>query len=67
MASYKRRIFDDLTTLLDKYPNAKASDVIWVLEAVADALWRALPPVKKNARIIERGKKYRVMYDGASK
>ena len=59
--SYKQRIFADLDHLLDDYPNAKVSDTIWALEAMAEALWRMLPAPKKGRRMIERSKRYRVV------
>jgi hypothetical protein len=58
--TYKQRIFAELDKLLDKYPGAKVSDVIWALEATAESLWRALPLPKAGRRIVERTKRYRV-------
>jgi len=58
--TYKQRMFDDLNKLLDKYPKAKVSDTIWALEAMAEALWRALPSPKKGRKVVERTKRYRV-------
>lgn len=58
--TYKQRIFDDIEKLVDKYPGARASDMIWALEAMAEAIWRALPPPKNGCRVIERTKKYRI-------
>jgi hypothetical protein len=34
--------------------------MIFALEAMAEGIWRALPPPKKGRRVIERTKKYRV-------
>lgn len=59
--TYKQRIFAELDHLLDKYPNAKVSDTIFALEAITEALWRALPAPKKGRRVIERTKRYRVV------
>jgi hypothetical protein len=59
--TYKQRIFADLNKLVDKYPRAKASDMIFALEAMAEGIWRALPAPKKGRRVIERTKKYRVV------
>jgi hypothetical protein len=59
--TYKQKIFLDIDKMLEKYPRAKVSDVIWALEASAEALWRALPPAKKGSRrVVERTKRYRV-------
>lgn len=58
--TYKQKIYDDLNTLVDLYPNAKASDMIWALEAFAEGIWRALPPPKKGRKCIERTKRYRL-------
>ena len=58
--TYKQKLHDDLNDLLDKYPRAKVSDVLFVLEAFAEGLWRALPAPKKGRRVIERTKKYRL-------
>ena len=62
MASYKQKIYDDLDQILEKYPNAHVSDVIWALEATAEALWRALPMNGNRAgqKVVERTKRYRV-------
>ena len=59
--NYKQKIFADLDALLDKYPRAKVSDALWALDAVAETLWRALPPPKKGRRVIERQQRYRVV------
>ena len=58
--TYKQRIFADLDKILDKYPGAKVSDTIWALEAMAEALWRALPQPRKERKVVERTKSYRV-------
>ena len=58
--TYKQRIFDDLNKMVDKYDKAKASDMIWALEAMAEGIWRALPAPKKGRRVIERTKRYRL-------
>lgn len=58
--TYKQKMFGDLDKMLEKYPNAKVSDVIWALEAMAEALWRALPAPKKGRKVIERQRRYRV-------
>ena len=58
--NYKQRIYDDLDKLVDKYPRAKASDMIFALEAFASSLWRALPAPKKNKKCIERTERYRL-------
>ena len=58
--TYKQKIFDDLDRILEKYPSAKVSDMIWALEATAEVLWRALPPPKKGRKVKERTKRYRV-------
>lgn len=58
--TYKQRIFADIDSVIDNYPNAKVSDVIWVLESLSEALWRALPEPKKGRKVIERTKRYRV-------
>jgi hypothetical protein len=59
--TYKQKIFLDIDKMLEKYPRAKVSDVIWALEASAEALWRALPLVKRGSRrVVERTKRYRV-------
>lgn len=60
MKTYKQRIYDDLDALVEKYPKAKASDMIWALEAMAESIWRALPPPKKGHRVVERTKRYRL-------
>ena len=59
--TYKQKIYNELDNLLEKYPNAKVSDVIWVLEAMAESLWRALPPPRKGRILVERTKRYRVV------
>ena len=59
--NYKQKIFADLNALLDKYPGARVSDVLWVLEATAESLWRALPPPKKGRKAIERQQRYRAV------
>lgn len=58
--TYKQRIFKDVEAILDKYPRAKVSDVIFALEAVAEGLWRALPAPKKGRKVLERTKRYRI-------
>ena len=58
--TYKQKLFADIDALLDKYPNAKVSDVIWALESATEALWRALPLPKGGRKTIERTKRYRV-------
>ena len=58
--TYKQQIYSHLDDLMDMYPNAKVSDVIWALEAMAESLWRALPPPKKGHKVVERQKRYRV-------
>lgn len=59
--NYKQRIYDDLNKLVDKYPNAKVSDVIFSLEAFANGLWHALPqPRDKKQKCIERTSRYRL-------
>ena len=63
MATYKQKIFRDIDAILDNYPTAKVSDVIWALEAATEALWRALPApgaTKGGRKIVERQKRYRV-------
>ena len=63
MKTYKQRIYDDLDKLVDKYPKAKASDMIFALEAMVESIWRAMsfgPAPKKGRKVIERTKKYRV-------
>ena len=42
--TYKQRIYDDLDKLVDKYPNAKVSDVL----------------VAKGRKVIERTARYRL-------
>ena len=59
--TYKQRIYDALDAIVDKYPRAKASDMIWALEAMSESIWRSLPAPKKGRRVIERTKKYRVV------
>ena len=59
--TYKQRIFADLDKILDKYPGAKVSDTIWALEAMAEALWLALPQPRKGRKVVERTKRYRVV------
>ena len=61
MKTYKQRIYAALDAIVDKYPRAKASDMIWALEAMSESIWRALPAPKKGRRVIERSKKYRVV------
>jgi len=58
--TYKQKIFDDLDRILEKYPDAKVSDMIWALEATAEVLWRALPAPKKGRKVLERTTRYRV-------
>lgn len=58
--TYKQRIYDDLDKLVDKYPNAKVSDVLVALEAFGNGLWHALPPPKKGRKVIERTARYRL-------
>lgn len=58
--TYKQRIFDDLEKLVDKYPRAKASDMIFALEGMAECIWRALPPPKKGRNCVERKRRYRI-------
>ncbi len=57
----KQKLFDDLNVLIDKYPNAKVSDVIIVLESFTEALWHALPAPKKGRKVIERTARYRMV------
>lgn len=57
----KQKIHDELCAILDKYPNAKVSDVLFVLEAFAEGLWRALPAPRAGRRVIERTKRYRII------
>ena len=59
--SYKQKLYADLNKMLDRYPGAMVSDVIWALEATTEALWRALPPPKKGRKVIERQKRYRLV------
>ena len=59
--TYRQKMYADIDKMLDKYPRAKVSDVIWVLEAAAEALFRALPLPKKGRRVIERTKRYRIV------
>jgi hypothetical protein len=59
--SYKQRIYADLNRILYLYPNAKVSDVIWALDAMADSLWKALPPSKKGRKTVEKVPRYRVV------
>ena len=58
--TYKQKFYDELDQILERYPNAHVSDVIWALEATIEALWRALPEPKKGRKVIERTKRYRV-------
>ena len=58
--TYKQRIYADLDAMVDKYANAKASDMIWALEAMAESIWRALPLPQAGRKVIERTKKYRI-------
>ena len=58
--TYKQRIYDELDCLLEKYPKAKVSDVIWALKSMAECLWRALPAPKKGRKVVKRQKRYRV-------
>ena len=58
--TYKQKIYDELDQILERYPNAHVSDVIWALEAMTESLWRALPAPKKGRRVVERQKRYRV-------
>ena len=58
--TYKQKLYDDLNKLVDKYPGAKVSDVLWALEAFGEGLWRALPSPKKGRKCIERTKRYRL-------
>lgn len=58
--TYKQKIYDDLSELVDKYPNAKVSDVIFTLEAFAEGLFHALPEPKKGRKVIERTARYRL-------
>lgn len=59
--TYKQKLYADLDKLVEKYPRAKVSDLIWALEAVAACLWRALPSPKKGRKCIERTKRYRLV------
>jgi hypothetical protein len=59
--TYKQKLFIDLDKMLEKYPRAKVSDVIWALEATAEALWRALPLPKRGRKVVERTKRYRIV------
>ena len=58
--TYKQKIYDELNGILERYPNARVSDVIWALEVMAESLWRALPAPKKGRKVVERQKRYRV-------
>lgn len=59
--TYKQKLFKDIDTLLEKkYGNMKVSDTLWVLESLAESLWRALPAPKKGRKLVERQKRYRV-------
>lgn len=58
--THKQRMFDELNDMLDRHPNAKVSDVIWVLEAFVEGLWRALPTPKKGRKVLERTKRFRL-------
>ena len=58
--TYKQKLYDDLNALVDKYPEAKVSDVLWALEAVGEGLWRALPARKEGRKCVERTKRYRL-------
>ena len=59
--TYKQKMYADIDKMLDKYPRAKVSDVIWVLEAAAETLWRALPLPKHGCKVVERTKRYRIV------
>ena len=62
MKTYKQRIYAALDAIVDKYPRAKASDMIWALEAMSESIWRSISRLpKKGRRVIERTKKYRVV------
>ena len=58
--NYKQRVYDDLNTLVDKYPRMKVSDMIFTLEAFSNGLWHALPKPKKGRKVIERTARYRL-------
>lgn len=58
--TYKQKIYDDLNKLVDKYPRAKVSDMLFVLEAFSHGLWRSLPEPKKGRKCIERTSRYRL-------
>ena len=58
--SYKQKIFADLDKLIDKYPRAKVSDLVWALGSFTEAVWRAHPD-KNGQRRLEKGeKRYRL-------
>ena len=61
MKTYKQRIYAALDALVDEYPRARASDMMWALEAMSETIWRALPAPKKGRRVVRRVKKYRVV------
>ena len=59
--SYKQKIFADLDQLIDKYPQAKVSDLVWALGAFTEAVWRAHHHDKNGQRRLEKGeKRYRL-------
>jgi hypothetical protein len=58
--TYQQKIHDDLSAIIDKYPNAKASDAILALEAMAAEIWHCLPKPKKGRKCIERTARYRL-------
>ena len=58
--TYKQKIYADLDELVEKYNNAKVSDMIWALESMVEGLWRALPPPKEGRKCVERTKRYRL-------
>ena len=58
--TYKQKIFADLDKLIDKYPQAKVSDLVWALGSFTEAVWRAHPD-KNGQRRLEKGeKRYRL-------
>ena len=59
--TYKQKIFADLDKLIDKYPQAKVSDLVWALGSFTEAVWRAHPD-KNGQRRLEKGeKRYRLV------
>lgn len=58
--SYLKRIHEDLNKLVDKYPNAKASDMIRAMELMTNEIWPCLPKPVKGRKCIERTARYRL-------